>query len=80
MNKSLESQILAKKSHQNNDESKFLEQALKITSLNEKINKLVSQKNEIDKERRDFSANFEDKVRIINEKEVEIKKLKTKEG
>ena len=42
INKSLESQILVKKNTQNNDQSKYLEQALKITALSQKVNKLVA--------------------------------------
>lgn len=42
LNKNLESEIVNIKNHKNTDESKYLEQAMRITTLNEKIGKLIN--------------------------------------
>ena len=80
LNRQLESQIVALKGNKNNDQSKYLEQALKITALNQKINKMGAEKNQLQKQKKEISAQYDEKMRMSGQFENELKRAKNRQS
>ena len=69
MNRSLENEIAGIKNNKNNDESKYLEQAMKIAALNEKVLKVNSEKAELEKESKQLTLTLQQQQKLLSERE-----------
>lgn len=67
------------KNNKNQDESKYFELNMKISTLNDKIAKLNSERSELEKNLKTEVANGAERQKTILDQEKEINRLKSRE-